>query len=151
VLGSTYRYRVRAIDRAGNVGAWYYTPLFRAAAYDDSSTAMRWSAGWTVEALGGALRGKLHLATASGATVSFRLSGRSVAWLAPRGPDGGFAQVWVDGILTSTISLTATSARPSMTVWRTSWTSLRTHTVRIQVLGTMGRPKVGIDAFVVLR
>ena len=63
----------------------------------------------------------------------------------------GFAQVWVDGKLTATIDLRAGSMQPSRVVWRRTWAQVGTHTVRIRALGTVGRPRVEIDAFVILR
>ena len=151
VFGSTYRYRVRAIDRAGNVGAWFYTPVVRPALYDESSSVVHWSGAWTVGALAGGVHGSVHTTTAPGATSWVHLTGRSFALVAPRGPGLGFVQVWADGILVATVDLRSPTAQLPVIVWRKSWTSSGSHLIRARSLGTVGRPAVTVDAFVVLR
>jgi hypothetical protein len=74
-----------------------------------------------------------------------------VAWVAPRGPDQGYAQVLVDGRLAATVNLRAESAGAPGVVWRTAWPTSGWHTIRIRVLGTVGRPAVAVDALTVLR
>ena len=86
-----------------------------------------------------------------GRTASFTFTGRAVSVVAPRGPNMGFAQISVDGVLKATIDLSAPIASPSRVVWSTSWSTKATHEVRIRTLGTVGHPDWSVDAFVVLR
>jgi hypothetical protein len=150
-IGASYRFRVRATDRAGNVGAWTYSPTFKPTKYDDATRAATWSAGWTRVGLSGSVGGYVRTTNATARTVTFSFTGLSVGFLAPRGPNMGFAQVYVDGVLTSTINLSAPTASVSRVVWAKSWSSSRAHTLRIRTLGTVGHPAVSVDAFVVLR
>ena len=150
-VGSTYRFRVRAKDRAGNTGAWTYSGSVRATRYDDGTSAARWSAGWSRVALAGSVGGYVRTAGLGGRSASFTFTGRAVGILAPRGPNLGFAQVYVDGVLKATIDLSSPSALPSRVIWAKSWSSKATRKIRIVTLGTVGHPAWSVDAFVVLR
>ena len=150
-LGSAYRFRVRATDKAGNVGAWVYTPTLRPKAYDDTSSIARWSGPWARASTAGAFGGGVHAASMLGAGVTFAFTGQSVGLLAPRGAAYGFAQVYVDGKLAATLDLSAAAMAPNRVAWRTSWASAGAHTVRVRVLGTAGHPSTAIDGLVVLR
>ena len=150
-VGSTYRFRVRAKDRAGNVGAWTYSPTVRPRRYDDGTAAATWSSGWSRVAAAGAVGGHLRTTTLGARTVRFAFTGKAVGVLAPRGPGLGFAQVYVDGVLRATIDLQSSVDVPPRVVWTRSWASSAKHTVRIRTLGTIGHPGWSVDAFVVLR
>ena len=150
-LGSTYRFRVRAKDRAGNTGAWTYSTVVRPTKYDDGTSAAKWSPGWSRVASAGSVGGHLRTTGLGGRTASFTFTGSSVGIVAPRGPNLGFAQVYVDGVLKATVNLSAPSAAPSSVIWSKSWPSKATHKVRIRTLGTVGHPDWSVDAFVVLR
>ena len=149
-LGSTYRFRVRAKDRAGNTGAWTYSVVVKPKKYDDGTSAAKWSAGWSRVASVGRSAATSGRPALGGRTASFTFTGSAVGVLAPRGPNLGFAQVYVDGVLKATINLSAPSAAPSRVIWSKSWPSKATHKVRIGTLGTVGHPAWTVDAFVVL-
>ncbi len=149
--GSTYQFRVRARDRAGNWSGWVYGPTVRASLHQETSRSITWSPGWIREAAPGASGGAVRATGAGGSVTVFRFTGRAVAWFARRAPAQGFAQVWVDGVLASTVSLGASTTQPSRPVWRRNWGSSGSHVVRILVLGTAGRERVELDAFEVIR
>jgi hypothetical protein len=150
-FGSTYRFRVRAKDRAGNTGAWTYSGIVKPRKYDDGTSAATWSAGWSRVASAGSVGGFVRTTGVGGRSATFTFTGYGVGLLAPRGPNLGFAQVYVDGALKATIDLSAASATPSRVIWARSWASKATHKMRIVTLGTVGHPDWSIDAFVVLR
>lgn len=149
--GASYRFRVRARDRAGNWSPWSYGSTVRTTMFEETSAAFSWSAGWSREAATGASGGAVRSAAAAGRSVTFRFSGRAVGWFARRGPGQGFAQVRVDGVLVSTINLEASALQPSRVVWRRSWGAAGAHTIQVRLLGTVGRPRVEVDAFQVVR
>ena len=151
MLGSTYRFRVRAKDRAGNLGAWTYSGTVKPTKYDDGTSAARWSPGWSRVPMAGAVGGYVRTTSVGGRAATFTLTGRAVGIVAPRGPNMGFAQISVDGVLKATIDLSAPSAAPSRVVWQTNWSTKATHKIRIRTLGTLGHPGWAVDAFVVLR
>jgi hypothetical protein len=149
--GSSYRFRVRARDRAGNWSAWSYGSTVRTSLREETAAAFSWSAGWSREAATGASGGAVRSASAAGRSVTFRFSGRAIGWFARRGPGQGFAQVRVDGVLVSTVNLEAWALQPSRVVWRRSWGAVADHAVQIRLLGTTGRPRVEVDAIQVVR
>ncbi len=149
--GHTYRLRVRAVDRAGNIGAWAYGPDIRAVGYQDVYGGIVYAGPWRQETGAGFSGGSAHICAEAGSSATLRLSGRSVGWMARRAPGRGFAQVWVDGTLAATIDLASSVGAGPAIVWRRTWSSVGLHEVRVVVLGTVGRPDVGVDAFVVLK
>lgn len=149
--GSSYRFRVRAQDRAGNWSTWAYSTPTRPVLYQEGSAGFTWSTAWHRAAAPGASGGAVRAATAAGATARFRFSGHAVGWIAARGPGNGFARVYVDGALVATVNLEASGRQPPRVVWRQRWSKVGTHVVTVKVLGSGGRPRVEIDAMEVLR
>jgi hypothetical protein len=145
--GHTYRFRVRARDLAGNVGAWDVGPTFRVAAIQESSASLDFSSGWTTVDDGDAWGGHARRADAADAAVRYEFTGRSIAWVAGRDPGFGKAKVFVDGTQVATINLEGATARRRV-VWTRSWSSRDTHRIRIVVSGT---GTVDVDGLIVLR
>ena len=48
----------------------------------------------------------------------------------------------------ATIDLYSSTTKYRQIVYQTSWGASGTHTIRIKVLGTQGRPRVDFDAFI---
>ncbi len=149
--GHAYRYRVRAIDRYGNVGRWQYGPSFRTRVAGDGSSAIRYSPAWTPVNDATARGGSLHESTVAGSVARFTFTGLDVAWIAERGPGHGKAKVYVDGRLARTVDLAAAADAPARIVFRKHWSTRASHTIRVVVAGTAGRPVVDVDGFIVLR
>jgi hypothetical protein len=144
------RYRVRATDKAGNVGAWDYTSTVRPTRIADTSTLLRYSAGWTTVVDPTAYGGVAHESSAGGSSVSLTFSGRSIAWLGEVGLTFGKARVYVDGVL-AWVETGADADSPRRLLFRKTWTSVGTHTIQVVVNGTVGRPTLSVDGFAVLR
>jgi hypothetical protein len=149
--GSSLQFRVRAKDKAGNVGGWSYGPTFRVARVSDASSLVHYSSGWTTPADPGAFGGLVHATNGLNRALSYTFSGRDVAWIASRGPDHGKAKVWLDGTYIGSIDLFAASAGARQIVFARHWTSVGTHTLRIVNAATSGRPTIDVDGFAVLR
>ena len=79
------------------------------------------------------------------ATLTF--TGRGVTWFGPTGPTRGRAKVYVDGKLVRTVDLRRSAFHARSAVYSKRWSSSRTHTIRVVVLGTSGRSMVAIDDF----
>jgi hypothetical protein len=88
--------------------------------------------------------------TQQGARATLAFEGRSVSWMATRGPKRGKARVFVDGVRVATVDLYASSNQYRRVVFSKSWTEAGSHTIEIRVLGTSGRPRVDVDAVVVV-
>ena len=147
--GTTFRFRVRAIDTAGTVGDWASSQTYRASGVSDASTAIRWSGSWTTAAHTGYLGRRAHSTNGRGDIATIDFDGSSIAWAGPVGPTRGKARVLIDGVSVAIVDLrTATFRARDMVFAR----NLREgpHTLRVQALGTTGRPTVAIDHFYVL-
>jgi hypothetical protein len=147
--GVSVRFRVRAVDLAGTVGGWATSSSFRAGALSDSSSAIHWSSGWSYASYTSYLGGRVH-STSRIATATMTFSGSSVAWVAPVGPTRGKARVYIDGALVTTVDLYRRSFVARDVVFARNIGD-GTHTLRIQALGTSGRPTVAVDELYILR
>jgi serine protease len=147
---ATYRFRVRAIDAAGNASAWAAGPRFYVRRIQESSTAIRYAGTWSRVSATAALGGRYRLTTRARASATYTFTGRSVAWVANRGTAFGSARVYIDGVYRGTVNLRASSAWRRIVFSRT-WASSGRHTIRIVGSGTAGHPRVSLDAFVVLQ
>jgi hypothetical protein len=145
--GNDYRFRVKAQDRAGNWSLWRASRTFTLSARQENSSAITYEGSWRRGALSGAYGGYVTRASAAGSEATFRFTGREVAWVSTMSPSRGIAVVRVDGVKVATIDLYRESLRTRAVVWTYSWDSAATHRVKIRVLGTSGRPRVDVDAF----
>lgn len=151
IPGHSYRYRVRAVDKAGNIGSWNTGPTVRLTLTADGATTVRYGGAWVITPDPAALGGSMHTAVAAGATATYSFSARGIAWVAPRGPDQGRAYVYLDGVRVATVDLGSPSAQAPAIVFRKLWTAVGSHVIKIRVLGTAGRPSVSVDGFIRLR
>lgn len=153
--GNAYQYRVRATDGAGNTSDWSYGPRFVVDARQETDAAISYGGAWTPQGVTSAYGGALQYATAAGAKATFGFTGLDVAWVAPKGPDRGKAEVWVDGVKVKTVDLYASAAQPRKAVYTQSWGVPGSHTLEVRVLGTKRASSSGtradVDAFVALR
>ncbi len=149
-----YRYRVRATDDSGNTSLYKYGPRFTMGAHQESSTAITYSAStaWTQEALSGSYGGQVKFATAAGSTATLSFVGTNVAWVAPKSPERGQAEVYLDNVKVATVDLSSTSPLSRQMVYAANGLNPSVaHTLQVKVLGTANRPRVDVDAFVVVR
>ncbi len=149
--GHTYRFRVYAVDRAGNTSAAVYTPTMRVLAYQDSSRSIRYSSGWHASSSIVYYGGTARWATVHGASASLTFIGRSVAWTSLVATTRGSANVYVDGRFIATVNLNTATTSVRRIVFARTWSTAGTHTIRIVVLGTAGHPRVDVDDLLVLR
>lgn len=149
--GSSYRFAVRAIDGAGNIGAWSYGASFTVGDYQETHGALAYSTSWQRVAYNDADGGYVTVSSTPNAWVTFRYAGRNVAWVATRATNRGQANVFTDNIfqVTADTGLTSTAARSLMFVDNAVGAGA-THTFEADVVGTSGRPTVDVDSFIVL-
>lgn len=150
-FGTPTRFRLYARDAAGNVGEGATGPTVKASILQDGTSLAKYTGTWSRVNLSSASGGRLHRSTRSGATVTFTTTARAIAVVGRRGPLNGKAKVYVDGVYRKTIDLYRSSYQSRVVVFNTSWTATATHSVKVVVLGTLGRPRIDIDAFVFLR
>jgi hypothetical protein len=149
---STYEFAVRVQDTAGTWSPWSYGPAFRGDTYQENQYATYApTANWTRPAYSAASGGYVNLASVSGSTANFTFTGRSVAWVGTKATNRGQAAIYLDGQLQETIDLYSATTLPQQVIASYVWPTSGQHTISVVVMGTAGRPKVDIDAFVRLK
>lgn len=147
-VGTTYQFRVRAVDKAGNVGNYAYGPAFKAHLYQETSAS--YSVPWTLlnssSYSGGHARGTTH-ATLS---ASFHSIGRTFAFVTDRAANRGTADVFVDGVLQAHLTLTAATTSYKYVAYSITFATSGSHTLQVVYTGPTNK-RVDVDAFVVLR
>lgn len=150
--GHDYRYRVRATDDNGNKSVWKYGPRFAVDLPQESSTGIAYAGTWKHQSVTSASGGALAYSGAPGATAELAFKGRNVAWVAPKSSLRGEAEVYLDGRKVATADLFSATVQARRVIYAANGLDPSvTHTLRVKVLGTSGRPRVDVDAFVVLR
>jgi hypothetical protein len=147
--GHTYRFRLRAVDNAGNVGAWVAGPTFRISHYGESSSKVVYLGRWLTATSSVYWGGQAKASSQAGAKSTLTFTGRSVEVVSRKGPTRGKAQIYVNGVLKATVDLYSSTYQNQRVVWAANWASSATRTVTLRVVGTSGRPRVDLDAFVV--
>lgn len=145
--GNSFRFRVRTTDAANNTGAWANGPTTKAVLTQQTAGAVSFSGAWSSQSLANASGGSVRHSSAAGARATLSFTGRSVAWVTTVGPNRGAARVYIDGVLAETVDLYAPATAYRQVVFARSWASAGSHTIRVEVVGTPGRPRVDIDAF----
>lgn len=148
--GHTYRFRVTAVDHAGN-RTTATAPSFSVKIREESSSSLSWAGTWTRRASTSFHGGALRFATARGARASLSFTGTSVSLVAALGPTRGSVRIYVDGRYRTSVSLHRASTAYRRVVYTASWPTGGAHRIELRVVGTDGHPRVDVDALVVLR
>lgn len=143
------QFRVRAIDAAGNVSA--FATGRRLVPRVVQTADARLSGAWTVSHDPAASGGSTRFAVGPGATATLRFRGQGIGLVAQLGPNRGQASILIDGKQAGTIDLQSASRAERRVVFTQRWNVPGIHTISVKVLGTQGRPRVDLDAFVILR
>jgi subtilisin len=149
--GRTYLIEVRARNSLGIWSDWSAPRTFALSlAQAETSSAFEKVGAWKSLTLSGASGGAVTYSTASGAIIRYHFTGRSVALVASTGPDRGRADVYVDGLLVTTIDLYSSTLTTRKVVFTRNWSTSGSHVVSLQIHTTTDRPRVDLDAAVVL-
>ncbi|HEX7951166.1 MAG TPA: N-acetylmuramoyl-L-alanine amidase [Candidatus Limnocylindrales bacterium] len=148
--GHSYRFAVRARDGAGNLSAWRAASATSAVVLQDSSTALHWSSGWHVASSTAYSAGTARYASTAGASMTTTFTGRGVGFVTSLGARGQ-VRVYVDGSFVTTLDLRSATSAYRRIAWTRAWGASATHTLKLVVVGTAARPRVDVDAIVVLR
>lgn len=149
--GHTYRFKVRARDKAGNLGSWVYASTWSASLIQNTSTSVKYTGSWSAASGAAHSGGSVRFATGAGASATLTFSGRAFAWVTTLRETGGEVQVWVDGVLAGTVDTYAESTTYRQVVFSKAWAGYGSHTVKLVVVGTPDRPRGELDAFEVIR
>ena len=148
-FGSAYRFATRTRTSGGSLGPTAYGQYVETALFQEGTSLARYSGRWTTTLSSTASGGKLRTSTQANAYVEFKRAALATAIVGRRGPTSGKAKVYVDGVLVSTIDLYHATSQSRVVLFSRSWSTVATHTIRVVVLGTAGRPRVDIDGFAI--
>lgn len=152
--GSTYLFRVRATDNAGNTGAWVAGSSFALSADQENSAKVAYSPfrPWTREAIAGSYGGYVTYRADAGGYARFTFTGREFAWVSTKAENRGKADVYVDGVKQTTVDLYSGPNLTRQVVFRKTFAASGSHTLEVRPLGTKNTSsswtRVDIDAFV---
>ncbi len=147
----TYQFQVRAVDVAGNVGAWQPAGAFRLAVAPETTRALSFVRGtWSRTTSKSYDGGTARSTRTVGGIARFTFTGSSFAWVAAKSPVRGMARVYVDGTFAGNVDTYRATSAARLMVFTRTWSSSAKHTIEIRTVGTPGNPRVDIDAFVVL-
>lgn len=143
----TYRFRVRAMDSAGNWSSYSAGSAFTTEILQARRTTLiggTWSSFEDPTASGGATR----YANVAGAAAKLTFTGRGVAVIAPTGPHKGTALILINGQEVAVIDLSAREKRAQRIVFSRTWDTSATRTIQLVVVGGQ---RVDLDAVLVVR
>jgi beta-N-acetylhexosaminidase len=146
--GTAYRYAASASDGAGNRSGWAYGPTFEPFIRQESSGYVKYAGSWGSVAYSGYSGGRTRYSLSAGASASYTFAGTSIGWVSAVGPTRGSARVYLDGVYQATVNLYSSTTALRRVAYAWSSSSQGTHTIRIVVVGTVGHPRVDVDAFV---
>jgi alpha-tubulin suppressor-like RCC1 family protein len=151
----TWRFRVRALDAAGNPGSWRVASPVVVRIVSEGSSSVGYAGRWVRAAVTGAVGGTVRASSTAGASATIRTTARGIGFVSTRGPSRGKAEIWVDGVRVATVDLYASTRQPARLVWSRSWPSLDTHRVILVVTGRRNvrstGARVDVDAIVTVR
>jgi serine protease len=149
----SYQFAARAVDANGVWSDWAYGTEFSLGEYQEDYSAANPAFGgsWTRATWQPAADAFVSVSGTAGDRATFAFSGSSVAWIATKATNRGQAHVYVDGVFDRTVDLYAATTSPQAVAFTRSWPQSGSHTIEIRVVGTAGRPKVDVDAFVRLQ
>ncbi|MEU3102700.1 N-acetylmuramoyl-L-alanine amidase [Streptomyces griseoflavus] len=145
--GAATTWSLTARDQAGNTATASVagTPVVL-----QESSATR-TGTWTTKSSTSYLGGKSYSSSAKNASLSWTFTGRSVAWVVSRAGTSGQAHIYVDGTKAATVDLKSATTKYRDALWTRTWSGSAKHTVKIVVVGTIGRPAVTTDGIVYLK
>ncbi|HLM16488.1 MAG TPA: Ig-like domain-containing protein, partial [Acidimicrobiia bacterium] len=148
--GHTYVFRIRARDKAGNVGAWKAGPILTAALTQQSSSAVSYAGPTTSTSFSEYSGGSQRYLAAAGASASYTTTARSLSFVTTKGPNRGSARIYIDGVLVTTVNLNTSGYTYRFVAFATTWSTAATHTIKVVSVGTPVA-RVDVDAFGVIR
>jgi GH25 family lysozyme M1 (1,4-beta-N-acetylmuramidase) len=147
-FNTTYRFRVQATDRAGNVSSFAYGPAFKSGFAQDNDPSVHYGpTAWAVTNSVYASGGTIHYTTKAGAYATWTFFGAGVAWVSYLGPTRGQAKVYIDGTYVQTVNLYSSTYTTKVVVFTRMWSANHTHTITLVNLATAGHPRIDLEGF----
>jgi hypothetical protein len=110
---------------------------------------LQYGGNWAVEELPDATGGKLHVAAAAGASMTFEFAGNQVRLIGRADPHGGRADVYLDGVKQLCgIDFWCPQARDRQVLCYKNGLADRRHTLKIVALGTKNARSAGTRVYI---
>jgi hypothetical protein len=146
--GHRFRYRVRAIDKNGNISAWRYSVFMNASLYQETAAQVTYTGAWAISSNVSYSGGHTKYGYGVGKSATFTVTARDVAFVAPISSTRGSVRIYVDGVLAATVSEHGSTTIYRRVLWSRHFSTLVSHSIRVVLVGD-GR--IDIDAFLALR
>lgn len=144
------QYRVTPIDYDGNAGSPTVSRTLQATLTQQTYAGITYGKTWKT-ARSDSYSGKsVKHAKAKGASARLLFTGRGIGFVTTLAPNRGKAKIYINGSLVDTVDLGG-STTYRVVAWQKTWSTSATRTIKVVVAGTSGRPRVDVDAFVVLK
>ena len=150
VPGHRYALSILATDMAGNLSAASAGSL-QPVLYSERTSLATYLGTWTSASSTVSLGGTTKTSSKVGASMTFKVTGRALAWVAPKGPRMGRAKVYVDGIYRGTVNLYAATTSSRQVVFQYAWATGGSHTLKLVLAGPTTHPRVDVDGLIVVR
>ncbi len=142
------RFYVRVTDCAGNTTLSNVADLEFGTREDDAAS-IQYQRKWRIRHLDDYSGGTVHRSRSRGSSLTATFQGVGpIALVMSTGPDNGKADVYVDGILQTTVDTYAAEDRNRVVVWEGEYVA-GTHTLRVVNRATRGRPHIDFDTLVI--
>ncbi len=148
--GRRYIFSVMATDAEGNVGPWLDTVAVRPRILQEKNRDLRWDPGWRFVSRSWASGGQVAITRQPGVRASLSGEWLALAWVSTLSPRSGFAEVTLDGLTADVVDLSASDTEARRLVFSRSWSQAEDHELTIRAVGTAERPRVDLDALIVL-
>jgi exopolysaccharide biosynthesis protein len=153
-FGKSVEFRVRATDTAGNRSAWMLSRRMRVTLHNERGTGVVRSGSWAQKSSTSAIGGQFARSTTVGAAARITFQGAQAAWIGLRGPKHGQGDVYLGGTFVERVLLRSSTTLVGQVLYVTPladvYATLPTRTLEVRNAGTSTRPRVDLDAFLVL-
>ena len=151
VPGGQYRFMAQLLDDDGRLSTQVVGSTRTLTGVQNNAASVIYGGSWSTISSSTHYGGSYRRASAAGASAALTFIGRSVSWVAPRDPGHGQAKVFIDGVSAGTFNTYSSTVAPRQVIFTKSWPSSGTHTIKIVNQATSGHPRIGLDAFMVVR
>jgi hypothetical protein len=143
-------FRVRASGCDGTVSEFAVSAPVDLRLLQESTPALRRSAGWRRSAAADASGGYVLRTASPGARITLSFTGRSLALVVPKGPGYGALSVSLDGAAATRIGLNSSRRAAQLALYVVNLPSSGRHKVIIRARAVGSRRRVDVDAFAVV-
>jgi subtilisin family serine protease len=144
----TRRFRVSAIDKAGNVSTIATAATRSGRLLQQSSSLVRYSGTWTLASSSAYSGGSARYTKTAGRSASLTFSARSIALVTTRATTRGKVRIYINGVDQGIVDLYRSPTQHRSLVWQKTWTTTTSRIIRVEAVGTI---RVDVDAFVLIQ